>query len=330
MNQLLFQPVRSIAEKISSVLPFSYWLTQLLFWEMFLLGDFLISFLSKKAEYNTLLMSSLITFFAFTCIGLIYCSRELNSYFPKLSKFIDQPETVLREWYIQYLKTTYQSYVVWIAGFGMAVMGIYTTLPFIETLSGENQLLFYYRTGYIAIGFFFVGAGLWAIYRIIKMAGLLSVMKIKVSVYQSPETSVLSMGKLYFRMALSISLTYLMIVITALLSPFNKDYTVLLWLALAALSVLLFFVLPLYGVHKIMSREKTERMESFSIHIEKAMEMSLADPSTENMKHLKELFELQNHIDKMNEWPFDPSALWQLVTALLIPLGLAFMEFLRK
>ncbi len=163
MNQPSFQPVRSMAEKISSVLPFSYWLTQLLFWEMFLVGDFLISFLSKKAEYNTLLMSSLITFFAFTCIGLIYCSRELNNYFPKLSKFIDQPEKELREWYVQYLKLTYHSYFVWVAGFGMTGIGIYTILPFIKTLSGENLLLFYYRTGYIAIGFFFVGAGLWAI-----------------------------------------------------------------------------------------------------------------------------------------------------------------------
>jgi hypothetical protein len=330
MNQTSVQPVRSIAENISSMLPFSYWLTQFLFWELFLLGDFLISFSSKQAEYNTLLMSSLITFFAFTCIGLIYCSRELNNYLPTLGRFIDQSETELCEWYQQYLKVTYHSYIVWIAGLLMAATGIYTTLPFIKALSGESDLLFYYRTGYITIGFFFVGAGLWAIYRIIKMAVLISAMKIKVTVYQSPETSVLSLGKLYFRMALSISLTYLMIVITALLSPFDKNYTVLIWLVLAALSVLLFFLLPLYGVHKIMSREKNERLESFSIHIEKAMELSFSDPSTHNMKHLKELFELKKHIDEMNEWPFDPSALWQLITALLIPLGLAFVELLRK
>ncbi len=330
MNKASFQPVRAIAEKISSVLPLSYWLTQLLFWELFLLGDFLISFSSSQAENNTLLMSSLITFFAFTCIGVIYCCRELNNYLPTLGKFIDQPEAELREWYLQYLKTTYQGTLVWIAGLVMAVAGIYSVLPFIKALSGENQFLFYYRTGYISIGFFFVGAGLWAIYRISKMAVLISTMKIKITVYQSPETSVLSLGKLYFRMALSISLTYLMIVVTALLSPFGKDYTVLIWLALAALSVFLFFLLPLYGVHKIMSREKNERLESFSVHIEKAMEASLSDPSTNNMKHLKELFELKHHIDKMNEWPFDPSALWQLITALLIPLGLALIEFLRK
>lgn len=56
------------------------------------------------------------------------------------------------------------------------------------------------------------------------------------------------------------------------------------------------------------------------------MEKSLKDPSSENMQRLKELFELQGHLKNMNEWPFNVNTLWQLISALLIPLLLAVLE----
>ena len=75
-----------------------------------------------------------------------------------------------------------------------------------------------------------------------------------------------------------------------------------------------------------MAREKQQRLLSFSTHLEEAMERSLKEPTGENMQRLKELFELQSHLKNMNEGPFDVNTIWQLITALLIPIALAMLE----
>jgi hypothetical protein len=75
-----------------------------------------------------------------------------------------------------------------------------------------------------------------------------------------------------------------------------------------------------------MVAEKTQRLTSFTHHLEAAMERSLKDPSSENMKMLKELFDLQSHLKEMNEWPFNTNTLWQLITALLIPIALTVLQ----
>ena len=79
-----------------------------------------------------------------------------------------------------------------------------------------------------------------------------------------------------------------------------------------------------------MSNEKTNRMASFTQHLEDTMDKTLKDPSSENMQRLRELFEVQNHLKSMNEWPFDLNSIWQLVTALIIPIILAAIELLSK
>jgi hypothetical protein len=56
------------------------------------------------------------------------------------------------------------------------------------------------------------------------------------------------------------------------------------------------------------------------------MENSLKNPTPENMQRLKDYLELQQHLKNMNEWPFNVSTLWQLITALFIPVILALLE----
>ena len=75
-----------------------------------------------------------------------------------------------------------------------------------------------------------------------------------------------------------------------------------------------------------MANEKQQRLVSFASHLEDAMERSLKEPTPENMQRLKDYLELQAHLRNMNEWPFNVSTVWQLVTALFIPVILAMLE----
>ena len=152
--------------------------------------------------------------------------------------------------------------------------------------------------------------------------------KIKVNTHQFAGNGLQALGAAFFKMSLSVAVTFLLVVATAIASPYSKDLVVLIWLGVAALLIFGFFILPQIGIHQIMAYEKNNRMQAFSTHLEEAMEKSLKDPSSENMQRLRELFELQQHLKSMNEWPFDTNSLWQLISALLIPLALATLEII--
>lgn len=127
-------------------------------------------------------------------------------------------------------------------------------------------------------------------------------------------------------MSIAITLTFIPLVGAAVLSPLLQDASVVVWLGVGAATIFGFFLFPQIGIHRIMSNEKQQRLVSFSNHLEEALETSLKEPSAENMQRLRELFELQRHLKEMHEWPFNVQMLWQLITALLIPLALAALE----
>ncbi len=154
--------------------------------------------------------------------------------------------------------------------------------------------------------------------------------KVKVSITQFSGNGLQALGSSFLKMSLSITVSFIFIVAAAMLAPFENNLIVLIWLGLAALLIFSFFLLPQVGIHRVMVNEKTNRMSSFTWHLEEAMDNTLKDPSAENMQRLKELFEVQRHLKEMNEWPFDLTSLWQLLTALIIPIILAAIEILFK
>jgi len=152
--------------------------------------------------------------------------------------------------------------------------------------------------------------------------------RIKVSVNQVPDRGLQALGSAFFRMSMAIIVTFLPLIAAVIISPLLGDATILLWLGVGLLSIFLFFLVPQIGIHRIMVHEKQQRLLAFANHLEDAMERSLKEPSAENMQRLKDYFELQEHLKNMTEWPFNVSTLWQLITALLIPLLIALLEIL--
>jgi hypothetical protein len=176
------------------------------------------------------------------------------------------------------------------------------------------------------IGFFFLGISLWALVNVLLVPMQLIQFKIRISLNQLSGRGLQALGGAYFQMSIAITISFVLIVVTSLVAGLGNNVSVLIWEGVGAILIFCFFLLPQVGVHRIMAQEKTQRILSFSHHLESALEKSLADPSSENMQRLKELFELQEHLKKMNEWPFDVNTIWQLITALLIPLLLALLE----
>lgn len=268
----------------------------------------------------------LILFFSLVCITIIYCSKILIGLFNDLKLFIDHNEQELKDWYSARLRLSYES--IWPLVFALAfTIGVNLTVG--ETMNQFIPLqtgLYYLRIAYEYVGFFFLGLGIWALLNVVLIPIALTKFKIKVSVNQISGRGLQALGSAYFKMSLAITFTFIPLVAAAMLSPLLEDLSILIWLGAGTMAIFGFFLLPQIGIHRIMAFEKHQRLLSFANHLEDAMERSLKEPTSENMQRLKDYFELQTHLKNMNEWPFNVNTLWQLITALFIPVILAILE----
>jgi len=323
-------PVASWPERLFRSIPLAGWLAWLIFWQMVFLVDYLFTWQVEGSSAYTLVFASLNLFFASLCIIMMYCSKILIRLFPHLTKFIDEDRSTLLAWYTAKLKHSYEGVWTVISGIVISVIVLLSIFLLIDQLTPEVNYIFYYRLSYLALGFFFLGVALWAQLQVTLLPIELTRKKLKVSINQFAGNGLQALGSSYLKMSLAISVSFILIVLTAIAAPFENNMIVLIWLGVAALLIFAFFLLPQVGIHRVMVNEKSNRMAGFTQHLEETMDKTLKDPSAENIQRLKELFEVQNHLKGMNEWPFDLTSLWQLLTALIIPILLAAIEILFK
>lgn len=322
--------VASLPERLFRSIPLPAWLVWLIFWQVLFLIDYLFTWQIENNAAYTIVFASLNLFFASLCIIMMYCSKILIRLFPHLLKFIEEDKQALTLWYTAKLKHSYEGIWPVISGLSISLLVIISIFPLIDTLTPDINYVFYYRVSYLALGFFFLGVALWAQLQVTFLPIDLTNKKLKVSINQFAGNGLQALGSSYLKMSMAISVSFILIVLTSVITPFENNIIVLIWLGVAAILIFAFFLLPQVGIHRVMVNEKTNRMAGFTQHLEETMDRTLKDPSAENMQRLKELFEVQNHLKGMNEWPFDLTSIWQLLTALIIPIILAAIEILFK
>lgn len=318
--------VRSYPGRIFGWIPLPYWLGILIAWELVSLADYVLGKDIPGGHDHLIEFGCLALFFALVCCTIVYCSQVLTGMYDDVTTFIGKDIGGFAAWYQGQLRFSYEGIFPGIFGLGFAFLELFTAGPFIHQFTPAGTALYTFRLVYEFIGFFFLGVGVWALLNVVRIPILLTRYKIKVSLTQVSGRGLQAIGSSYFRMSLSIILTFIPLVIAVIVSPLNTNTSILAWLAGGLTLIFGFFLLPQVGIHRIMASEKTERLMSFTRHLEEAMEQSLQDPSSENMQRLKELFELQAHLKDMNDWPFNVNTVWQLITALLIPIALTVLQ----
>jgi hypothetical protein len=321
--------VKSLPAKLVGKIPLPYVVTILLFWSLEFIVDYVVLWRLPVAEDYYLAHAGILIFFASITIIIIHCSNVLTAIYPDIALFIDQDKEEIRDWYEKKLKWCLEG--KWPILCGVLFVGLQeiTVGGIVKSSVTFNQpFLQALWATYLILGFFILGYGLWAMFNVAIIPLQLARFKMKVSLNQIPGIGLQALGAAYFKMALSISVSFLILILMVIASPLSGDTIVLGWEVLAALIIFSFFLLPQIGVHNIMALEKKKSLTKLAVPLEEAIEKSVNNPTSENSMRLKELLELQHHIKSMNDWPFNVNSLWQLLTALLIPLLLAVLEIL--
>jgi hypothetical protein len=319
--------VSSLPARLTRRIPLPYAITILLFWSLEFITDYVVLWRLPEADDYYWAHVGIMAFFASITIMIIYCSNILMAIYPDLASFVDQDKEEFRLWYIKKLKWCLEGKWPIVSGILFVVLQEITVGSIIQSsVTFDRPFLQALWVVYLIVGFFMLGYGLWAMLNVAIIPIQLSRFKLKVSLNQISGIGLQALGTAYFKMALSISVSFLILILMVMVSPLSGETSVLVWEILAAVMIFSFFLLPQMGVHGIMALEKKKSLTKLSVPLEEAIQRSVDNPTSENTMRLKELLELQHHIKSMNDWPFNVNTLWQLLTALLIPLLLALLE----
>ncbi len=322
------ESIKSYPERIAGKLPLPFWLSWFLFWIAIFVTDLYFSLESTGHSHLTELGVTL--FCASVCISVGLAARIIGNLHPDIALFIDADAAELENWYAKKLQRIFQGHWPIIAGIAFALVVEFTVGSTINSLNQSSEFLLYFRMSYRLLGFFFLGLSLWSLANVLMLPSELLRFKFKPRLSNLSGIGLQALGSAFLKMSLITIACFIFLVITILVSPLTGNIIILIWVGIGSVLIFCFFLLPQLGIHRIMAVEKRQQLISFSKHLEEALSKSMNDPTSENMQRLKEMFELQTYLKSLNDWPFNMSAFWQLISALLIPLLLVILQIIFK
>ncbi len=320
--------IKSYPERIVAKLRLPIWLSWFFFWIIIFATDLYFSIGSTRHSHLTELGVTL--FCASVCISVGLSSRIMVNLYPDIVLFIDADPNGLENWYAQRLQWIFQGHRPIIAGISFAALVEFTVGSLINSLNQSSEFILYFRMTYRMLGFFFLGLSLWSLGNVLVMPSQLLRFKFKPRLSNLSGIGLQALGSAFLKMSLISIVCFIFLVFTILVSPLAGNVIILLWVGIGLVLIFCFFLLPQLGIHRIMALEKRQQLISFSHHLEEALIKSMNNPSYENIQHLKEMFALQTYLKSLNDWPFNTNALWQLISALLIPLMLVILQIMFR
>ena len=268
-------------------------------------------------------------FFSAACsLNALWSLANLQSSETALQRSLDIPVDAFHTWYAKRLRwmTSSPAAITII----VAVMVLFNVTVFCihYRFTGEGAALALVRVVLFSLSVLGPSC-LWAIVvGTCLMGHRLVELPIRVSYCPHPKKRPHTLGLMFFRLTLATVGCFAVGLVVLGLSPVARSPAGFVWAAVTALAILLGFVVPQVGVHRIMAAEKRRRLGLLSTHIEKALDRVLANPCPESLARFKDLCEVLDRVENTSEWPFNAGTLWQLTTAIGVPLLLHFIEVL--
>ncbi len=320
--------VTPFPEKIARILHLPYPVTWLI------ISGFLFALHAGACYYSggpldaVLLLVILALLPSFIACGIIWFSKALERFTPSIFLFIDWPKEKTLEWYKSELWAIFS--LKWMVIVGVILSGICLGSMFFNDfwLGLKNLPKMTYGIMIAVIGFL-AGGTLYTMIRIAVMINKMGKLEaIKVSIYQHPITSVKAVGNLLSKIALIVIGIYLFGISSVFIEAGLRGKLILGIVGFFGVVVIVFFIFPQIRIHQIMSKVKHMRLREFSRHVEEAFEHVTTEPSRDNIQRVRELFDIQESLSEMGEWPFDSRYLFLIITGIAIPLIVVLLQII--
>lgn len=316
--------------KIVSWMPSHYGISWVILGQFLFLCIF-VTVLATRGSREFLLSPALFSLvFSVEGLAIVWVSKVMEKFSHSLYNFVDLEKQEVHDWYVKQLDKIFDTKSMIILGSSICVLGT-SSVAYVTQWYKRTDIWFGNAPCEIAFTVlmvfvsFFLGAGLSVLFRSAVFVARISDLPIKISIYQHPQTSVKALGSMFFKLSLAAAGIYALYIVAILVSPFQLSVVAFIWMIGMGLVLIGYFIIPQYQVHDLMAMVKHQRIRDFAENLEKAFHDAIEQPTSENVARLKELIELQEHLNAMSEWPFSIQALWGLISAILIPIIITIM-----
>lgn len=330
-NKTIREVSTSMYERMVSKLPLPCQIPWLIFAGLLFLIFFLLARLTS-GSMSYILMPIFASFImAFIPIIMIWASKKLSAFGQVLQHIINQPESEIALWYRNQLKAIHSPVRMCVCG----AIFVVTFIPSVGIASKWWQFPFSWfnsracdivLTFMVIVAAFMLGTALYVLLYTTILVFRLSKLDLRITIYQHPLTSIKAVGALYVKFALMAAIADAVLVFTFIASPLELTPLIASWLTTMSLVVIVYFLAPLLRIHNKMSKVKYDKIRQFSSQLEKTFLEVTTDPNSENIKRLGELLEIQQHLQRMSEWPFDANAIITLLCATIVPIIAMLIE----
>lgn len=311
-------------EKLVSKIPFPYPITWLIIGGLVFFVHFLtLQFYeeSMKLLEVSIILSILICFEGGV---IIWASKELAKFYTVLSNVVDLSKEDIIKWYNEQLKNVFNNKRAFIVGLIIA-SGILLTVNLNPSwpswfISSNAKISFNFLLLVVA---YLMGAGLYVMIMTAVLVDSISKLPLRISIYQHPTTSIKALGYLLLKFSFCGVIVYSLWISAILYSPLAKNFNnpiILLWIITLGIIILSYFIIPQYKIHKIMVNEKHEKLRKLSSHSDEAIEPVTKGPTAKNTDRLRGLLEIQQHLNGIEDWPFNMKSIISLLSAVIIPI----------
>lgn len=320
--------IKSYPQVLVDRIPLPTWSVWFIIWSgVFIIDYWLSSDVQTHSHFTEL---GIIAFFFSLCVNLAVSNQILNGLYYDLKLFIDLDETQLQNWYEQRLKFMYTG--MWPILFSIAFVIILEISggSLVNEINSVDNTLLIFRAAYRIAGFFLLGLCLWSILNFMRLPSEVLRFKLKPKLPNLQGVGIQAIGGAFFKVAIIGALSFALLAATIYVSPLSDNLMILGWLAFGGATIIGLFLSPLFSIHRVMVAEKRIQLVSLSSLIQSALVRINDEPSPQNLQQLKEMFQLQKHLQDLDDWPFNSKMLWQLISVLLIPLMLVLIEIFLK
>jgi hypothetical protein len=261
---------------------------------------------------------------------VVWAAGLLGRSMNRLGQSIELPEAEFERWYEDRIRFSFYSKWTLFISLSVVLFFSLTILVFGAELCGGDSRLSLIRSAILIPSVFGPGLMWPMVIGTCVLGHKTATLPIRAPIGQDPENSISTLGSLFLRLMIAVAVCYILALFVLVLSPVAGNLIAIVWAGATAVAILLGFVLPQVGVHRVMVREKRRRLKTIDGHLNKGIHQVLLDPRPEILMHVAYLLEISNFLKGMKEWPFSWNAVWQLTTAVFVPFLLALVPMIWR
>jgi len=139
--------------------------------------------------------------------------------------------------------------------------------------------------------------------------------------YKPKDLVILPLTDFYSRVAIIALALYLLSLLAIILSSFIYSTQMIVWIIFSGFFPLALFIFSFFQIRNLVKRIKNFHVERINEQIQSIYDNLNREPSKENAETLNQFMEIQNKVEKIQEWPLSFNGLVTLIVTFLIPVA---------